>query len=125
MPDPHSWNRRESSVVQAGYFNVLRSNGWFSTLRLPTGFRYRIKGAAPGNPALSAAIPPAPGVISSPALTAIHGATGEGAEIPLQLAQLGPAKFRFVRLVLIILAAIGMITTMLVWIFLQAGSLQW
>jgi hypothetical protein len=31
-------------VAQAGYFNVLRSSGWFSTLRLPGGFRYLIKG---------------------------------------------------------------------------------
>lgn len=38
------WNRRETNVAQAGYFTVLRSSGWFSTLRLPGGFRYLIKG---------------------------------------------------------------------------------
>ena len=38
----HSWNRREFSVTPNGYFTVLRPSGWFSTVRLPGGFRYRL-----------------------------------------------------------------------------------
>src|ERR1017187_9261734 len=38
----HSWNRREFSVTPNGYFTVLRSTGWFSTVRLPGDFQYRI-----------------------------------------------------------------------------------
>ena len=44
MAGSRSWNRRETNVAQAGYFTVLRSSGWFSTLRLPGGFRYLLKG---------------------------------------------------------------------------------
>ncbi|MDR3754950.1 MAG: hypothetical protein P4K93_00385 [Terracidiphilus sp.] len=41
------WNRRETNVAQAGYFTVLRSAGWFSTLtHLPGGYRYVVKGPA-------------------------------------------------------------------------------
>jgi hypothetical protein len=41
------WNRRETNVVQAGYFTVLRSTGFFSALsRLPGGYRYVVKGPA-------------------------------------------------------------------------------
>ena len=47
MPGSRSWNRRETNVAQAGYFTVLRSAGWFSsTLHLPGGYRYVVKGAA-------------------------------------------------------------------------------
>lgn len=47
MPGSRSWNRRETNVSQAGFFTVLRSSGWFSTLnRLPGGYRYLLKGAA-------------------------------------------------------------------------------
>jgi hypothetical protein len=38
----HSWNRREFSVTPNGYFTVLRPTGWFSTVRLPGVFQYRI-----------------------------------------------------------------------------------
>ena len=42
-----AWNRRETSVAQAGYFSILRSTGWFSALsRLPGGYRYVVKGPA-------------------------------------------------------------------------------
>jgi hypothetical protein len=116
MPDPHSWNRRESSVVPAGMFNVLRSNGWFSTLRLPAGFRYRIKGAAPENPAMSSMVPPAPGAISPQRLEARDPWFSKPAETPLQLEQIGPEKFRPVRMLLIILAAIAAMMGMLYWI---------
>ena len=41
------WNRRETNVAQAGYFTVLKSTGFFSTLsRLPGGYRYVVKGPA-------------------------------------------------------------------------------
>jgi hypothetical protein len=42
MSNLRTWNRREFSVTPNGYFTVLRSTGWFSTLRLPGGFRYRV-----------------------------------------------------------------------------------
>lgn len=38
----HSWNRREFSVTPNGYFTVLRPTGWFSSVRLPGGFRYQV-----------------------------------------------------------------------------------
>jgi len=47
MPGSRSWNRRETNVAQAGFFTVLRSTGFFSTLsRLPGGYRYVVKGPA-------------------------------------------------------------------------------
>jgi len=47
MSNPRTWNRREFSVTPAGMFTVLRSNGWFSALRLPGGFRYLIRPPRP------------------------------------------------------------------------------
>jgi hypothetical protein len=38
----HSWNRREFSVTPNGYFTVLRPTGWFSSVRLPGGYRYQV-----------------------------------------------------------------------------------
>ncbi len=64
MPGPRSWNRRETSVAQAGYFTVLRSTGWLSALsRLPGGYRYVVKG------------PATPGVLVKP-----EGAASESSE---------------------------------------------
>src|SRR5271157_4146239 len=42
MSNPRTWNRREFSVTPNGYFTVLRPTGWFSTVRLPGGFRYQV-----------------------------------------------------------------------------------
>lgn len=42
MSNPRTWNRREFSVTPNGYFTVLRPTGWFSSVRLPGGFRYQI-----------------------------------------------------------------------------------
>ena len=42
MTESRRWNRRGSEVTPNGYFTVLRSSGWFSTLQLPGGYRYQI-----------------------------------------------------------------------------------
>jgi len=98
-------------------FTVLRSNGWFSTLRLPAGFRYRIKGAAPENPAISAALPPAPGTLSPQKLSGF-APSRETATI-MQFAQLSPPRVRLVRLSLIVLAAIGVVAGWFFWLSLE------
>ncbi len=50
MKSGRSWNRREFSVTPAGFFTVLKPQGWFSAARLSQGFRYLIgppKGSVP------------------------------------------------------------------------------
>ncbi|MGA3130050.1 MAG: hypothetical protein ABSD59_04570 [Terracidiphilus sp.] len=116
MTDPRSWNRREFDVAQAGYFNVLRPTRWFSAVRLPGGFRYRLKGAEPENPAMAATLPPAPGSLSSPKLDLAHHAVGQGTAIPPQFALLGTERIRLVLPVSIVLVAIAIMYCMVVWI---------
>lgn len=41
MKGSRTWNRRDFSVTADGYFTVLTPAGWFPTVRLPGGFRYR------------------------------------------------------------------------------------
>ena len=42
MRKPRFWNRRDFTPSAAGYFSVLRENGWFSAAPLPDGYRYAI-----------------------------------------------------------------------------------
>jgi hypothetical protein len=108
MTDPRSWNRREFDVTVAGSYSVLKPRGWFSALRLPGGFRYRIKGAAgPENPAL------APGSISSPKLNSLDRASSQESTTPPQLATLSAPDRRPIRLLMIVLAAIATMYAML------------
>lgn len=114
MTDPRSWNRREFDVTIAGAYSVLKPRGWFSALRLPAGFRYRIKGAAgPENPALTSAVPPAPGSISSPKLNSLDCAASQESTTPPQLATLSAPDRRPIRLLMIVLAAIATMYAML------------
>jgi hypothetical protein len=116
MTDPRSWNRREFDVARAGYFDVLRPSGWFSALRLPGGFRYRIKGAGPENPAMAATLPPAPGSLSSSKLDSADPAASQGTATPPQFALLGTHRIRLVLPVLIVLIAIAILYGMVIWI---------
>lgn len=116
MTDPRSWNRRDFDVSVAGYFTVLRPTRWFSALRLPGGFRYRIKGAGPENPAITTTLPPAPGSISSPKLNAADCLAGPETAAPLQLATLSAPERRPIRLLLIVATAIAAMYAMLLWI---------
>lgn len=115
MTDPRKWNRRESDVSVAGYFTVLRPTRWFSALRLPGGFRYRIKGApGPENPAMSSTIPPAPGSLSSPKLNSVDHAADPELAIPIQLTTPSTPDRHLMRLAFIVIAAIA-ITSFLLW----------
>jgi hypothetical protein len=109
------WNRRETNVAQAGFFNVLRSAGWFSsTLHLPGGYRYVVKGAA------------TPEVLDRPAgLSALapEENRGGGGERPpsLQFAMPWAREHRLVRMALIAITGV-MITLGLIWWLWHAGA---
>jgi hypothetical protein len=110
-----AWNRREFDVSIAGYFTVLRPTRWFSALRLPEGFRYRIKGAEPENPALASKLPPAPGSISSPKLNSADHTAGPETAIPFQLTTLSTPDRHLARLALIVPAGIAITVAALWW----------
>lgn len=114
MTAPRSWNRRESNVSIAGYFTVLRSTGWFSALRLPGGFRYRIKGAGPDNPALTSTLPAAPGSLSSPKLRSADLAASQETETSYHLTMLRTQDRHLVRLALVVPAALA-VTALVLW----------
>ena len=104
------WNRRETNVAQAGYFTVLRSSGWFSTLRLPGGFRYLIKG------------PPTPvwlekdgGAKASPEEQSRAG--GPEAQASLQFGMPKTRDLSLARMALIALAAAAITLGLLWWIW--------
>jgi len=109
MPGSRSWNRRETNVAQAGYFTVLRSSGWFSTLlRLPGGYRYVVKGAA------------TPDLLVKP-----EGATADAPEKRDEAQESAPtfqtvtpksSGFGLLRLALIALVAAGITYGLLTWI---------
>ncbi|MFZ1938427.1 MAG: hypothetical protein WBA18_19125 [Terracidiphilus sp.] len=114
MPGSRSWNRRETNVAQAGFFTVLRSAGWFSsTLHLPGGYRYVVKGAA------------TPDVLVKP-----KGATAEASEKRDEAQETGPTLQTLtpktggaglLRVALIALVAAGI--TALFFLFLHLDSL--
>lgn len=93
MANLRSWNRREFSVTQAGFFTVLKSNGWFSALRLPGGFRYLV-GGRPEDESLHK---------SAPASAQIFNQAG-AQQIPLRI--VSPSENRSpIRFALLALAA--------------------
>ncbi|MGD0914802.1 MAG: hypothetical protein ABR928_23140, partial [Terracidiphilus sp.] len=101
-----------------GYFTVLKSNGWFSAVPLPGGFRY-LKGQsktpqAPENPAGTPATASAFASTLPPAQ--IHAAA-QATTIRLQTIDSGTPDHRFMRPALIVLAA-----TALTWILLWCTS---
>jgi len=105
------WNRRETNIAQAGYFTVLRSSGWFSTLRLPGGFRYLIKG-----PPTPAWLEKFGGTKASPEQQSPAGVPGAQASL-----QFGTPKTRdrsLARMAVIALAGAA-ITLGLLWWFWQ------
>jgi hypothetical protein len=113
-----SWNRRESSVTSNGFFTVLRSDRWFSAMRLPGVSRYlagqskgtaspQANGKSTENPA--AAPPPESTSVQTPG----HA---EGQEMAILSRSMIPsAHDRFlIRPALIVLAA-SAITLLLLW----------
>jgi len=89
-----SWNRRGSEVTPNGYFTVLKSSGWFSTLPLPGGFRYVIGENGKPKRRLMA--------------DGQKSAAGVDATVNFQLVGSTEEKFAWARLGLIVLAAIAL-----------------
>jgi len=114
MPSFRSWNRRETNVTQAGFFTVLRSAGWFSsTLHLPRGYRYVVKG-----PATPDCLQKPEGVPSS---RARNRSNVQDPQASLQIAMPWAREHRFVRMALIALAGVT-ITLGLIWWLWHAGG---
>ena len=98
MSDPRTWNRREFSVTQAGYFTVLKPTGRFSALRLPGGFRYLVS----------------PFQRTKPEQEARERAASQATGIPLQILPAEAPGHYLVRAALIALTA-AVITFALLW----------
>jgi hypothetical protein len=97
---PRSWNRREFSVSQAGYFTVLKPIRWFSAT-LPPGSRYLndpLKGSAP-----------------SPDRVSSEHAVSPETTIHLQTVSSNLGELNWVRLALIILTAAALTLSVLWW----------
>jgi hypothetical protein len=108
MPSSRSWNRREFSITQNGYFTILKSNGWFSAVPLPGGFRYQV------NKSKADTHPIAP--TFAPQLNS-EGAASQQATIQLQTIDSNTPRQALMRPALIVLAA-----TALTWIGLWCTS---
>jgi len=111
MPNSRSWNRRESSVTQAGFFTVLKPNGWFSALRLPGGFRYRIGGRPEDQSVLK------PTSASKPETPARPG--GQATSIPLQIVSPSEQGPSLIRVALIALAAAAITLSFFWFLYLE------
>jgi hypothetical protein len=112
MPGSRSWNRRETNVAQAGFFTVLRSDGWFSALsRLPGGYRYVVKG-----PATPDVLVKPEGVQASSEEQSRAG--GPGTQASLEFGMAKTRDFYLARTILIALAGAA-ITFGLLWWFWQ------
>jgi hypothetical protein len=98
-----SWNRREFSVSQAGYFTVLKPTQWFSAT-LPPGSRYLNGPSKDGAPPLPAPGQTAPDHAESPETT-IH----------LQTVSPSAGELHWVRLALVVLAAAALTLSALWW----------
>ena len=88
------WNRRDFQITSAGFYTVLSAARWFSTLQLPDGYRYKIK--EDGKPKRQIHENDAPGAADS--------------ETTVQFQMVGSTegKFRLLRLLGIVVAAIGL-----------------
>jgi len=121
MSNPRTWNRREFSVTPNGYFTVLRPTGWFSSVRLPGGFRYQIGLSeetefpqAQENPTQN------PATASPTELTyiseqkALDHADSQETAILSQTMKLSTPDHRLLRLALVVLAA-SAISYLILW----------
>jgi hypothetical protein len=118
----HSWNRREFSVTPNGYFTVLRPTGWFSTVRLPGVFQYRIGLSdvtefpqARKNPTENPAAASPPESTSMPGQKAFDHTDIQETAI-LSQSMIPSAHYRLIWTALIILAATAIILIILSWL---------
>jgi hypothetical protein len=123
MMGPRSWNRREFAVTPNGLFSILKPTGWFSTVRLPGGYRYLVglsKGnASPQaheNPTENPTAPPSPVSISEPVQKALDHADSQEMAILSQRIIPSAYKHRLMRQALIVLAATAITSILLWWI---------
>jgi len=119
MKDPRTWNRREFSVTPNGLFTILRPTGWFSTLRLPGGFRYRVglseESEFPWAYEDPTAVTP-PESTFMPRQKALGHADSQQTAILSQTMQMSTHDNHLLRTTLIILAAAAITLTMLWWL---------
>jgi hypothetical protein len=99
-----SVNSRGNSIESAGYFTVLKTNRWFPASSLSETFDYLRPHAkvAPSTPALGPA--------------ALHRANAQQALKFSQLVNLGEQDHRLLRPALIVLAALAITWSLLLWI---------
>jgi hypothetical protein len=110
MKGSRSWNRREFDVTANGYFTILKPSGWFPTVRLPGGFRYRF-----GQPKGPAA--PLVGSPSMPRPLALDPATSRQVLSQLQILPPDTGDRSIMRPVLIALAATLATLLVLFWLW--------
>jgi hypothetical protein len=120
MKSPRYWNRREFTVTPNGFFTILKSTGWFSTVPLPGGFRYRVgqsKGTASPqaheNPTENPTAAPPLELTSVPEQKALDHADSQETAILSQSMIPSTHDHRLMRPALIVVAA-----TAITWIFL-------
>jgi hypothetical protein len=125
MKDPRSWNRREFAVTPNGLFAILRPTGWFSAVRLPGGFRYRVGLSeetefpqAHENPTENPAATPPPESTSVWEQKALVHADSQETALLSQTMRLSTHDYRLMRTALIVLAATA-ITLIMLWLLLD------
>ena len=122
MKVSRSWNRRDFDVTANGYFTILKPSGWFATVRLPSGFRYRFgqpkaiaSPQADGRPADCSTISLPPGSASVPLLKILDHPASEQALSRLQILPPSTDHRSLMRPVLIALAATLITFLLLCW----------
>lgn len=102
MRKPRFWNRRGFTPSAAGYFSVLREDGWFSAAPLPEGYRYSIDSEK--KPARA---------LLTPTSAALFGIAGEVPPILQWYRAPQHGLRRLVRLGVIVLLAAGLMYLLL------------
>jgi hypothetical protein len=123
MKDPRTWNRREFAVTPNGLFSILRPTGWFSAVRLPGGFRYRVGlseetefSQVQENPTENPAAAPLPESTFVPEQNALEHAGSQKTAILSQSMIPSTHDYRLMRTALIVLAAAAITLIILLWL---------
>jgi hypothetical protein len=129
MKGSRTWNRRDFFVAPNGLFSILRPAGWFSAVRLPGGFRYRVgqsKGAtspqAHEKPTENPTAAPTHESTFVPEQRALDYADSQGTAIPSQIRKLSTHDQRLMRPALIVLAATAITSILLGWLWWICSS---